>query len=180
MLEQTREIARKMNALYGEGTLVEPEPLVGEQGRLPGIDGKAKMSKSLGNCIYLKDSEKDVNEKVRQMFTDPKRIRADIPGTVEGNPVFIYHDAFNPNRAEIEDFKTRYREGRIGDVEVKKSLARALNELLAPMRERRAQYEGREGDVLDLLMDHTRRARETTRATLERVRERMKLFSLGR
>ena len=178
MIEQTREIVRKINALYGKGVLKEPQARIGSFGRLPGTDGKAKMSKSLGNCIYLKDPEKEVQEKVRMMYTDPKRIRADIPGTVEGNPVFIYHDAFNPNTGEVEDFKARYRQGNVGDVEVKKSLARAINALLDPMRERRAAWEGRRGRVEELLMEHTRRARQTSRAVLDRLREAMGLRRL--
>ena len=178
MIEQTREIVRKINNQFGEDTLVEPDALVGTFGRLPGTDGKAKMSKSLGNAIYLKDTAKEVEGKVRMMYTDPKRIRADIPGTVEGNPVFVYHDAFNPNTEEIEDFKTRYREGRIGDVEVKKSLARAINAFLEPIRERRAAWESRPADVEALLLEHTARARETSRAVLARLREKMALRAL--
>jgi tryptophanyl-tRNA synthetase len=179
MLEQAREIVRKINNQYGKEILIEPESMVGSVGRLPGIDGKTKMSKSLGNAIHLKDSAKEVEAKVRMMFTDPKRIRADIPGTVEGNPVFVYHDVFNPNTAEVEDFKTRYREGRVGDVEVKKSLARALNAFLDPIRERRAHYEARRGEVEEMLMAHTQRARETSRAVLGRLREAMGLKRLG-
>ncbi len=178
MIEQTREIARKINNLYGEGTLKEPEAMVGTFGRLVGTDGKAKMSKSLGNCIYLRDSAKEVEQKVRGMFTDPNRIRADIPGTVEGNPVFIYHDAFNPNKEEIAEFQTRYREGRIGDVEVKRSLWNAINAMLEPMRERRAQYEGRMKDVEELLLTHTQRARQTSGAVLDRLRSSMGLRKL--
>jgi tryptophanyl-tRNA synthetase len=179
MIEQTREIIRKIGNFYGEGTLKEPAPLVGSFGRLPGTDGMAKMSKSLGNTIYLMDDEKAVNTKVRGMYTDPKRIRADIPGTVEGNPVFVYHDAFNPDKAQIEDFKDRYRRGAIGDVEVKKALAKAINEFLEPMRERRAKYEGRHGEVEALLMEHTARARETSKAVLDRVRKAMGLRKLN-
>lgn len=178
MLEQAREVVRKIHNLYGEGILTEPEPMVGSVGRLPGIDGKAKMSKSLGNAIYLKDSEKEVNEKVRMMFTDPKRVRADIPGTVEGNPVFIYHDIFNPDKAQIEDFKERYRQGKVGDVEVKKALAKALNEFLGPIRERRTHYEARPGEVRDMLHEHTQRARQTSREVLNRLREAMGLKKL--
>lgn len=178
MIEQTREIVRKIHNYYGEGLLKEPEALVGSFGRLPGTDGKAKMSKSLGNAIYLKDSEKEVQQKVRGMYTDPKRIRADIPGTVEGNPVFVYHDAFNANVDEVEDFKTRYREGRVGDVEVKKALARAINEVLDPIRERRARHEADMSAVEDMLIEHTRRARETSRAVLERLRSAMGLRRL--
>ena len=179
MIEQTREIVRRINSLYGEGILQEPEARVGTTGRLPCTDGKAKMSKSLGNCIYLKDPQ-EVDRKVRSMYTDPKRIRADIPGTVEGNPDFIYHDAFNPNVEEVEDFKQRYREGRIGDVEVKKSLARAINNLLEPMRERRAAWEARGDEIEELLMEHTKRARETSRAVLDRLRDGMGLRRLFR
>jgi tryptophanyl-tRNA synthetase len=179
MLEQAREIVRKINGYYGEGVLKEPEARVGTFGRLPGTDGKAKMSKSLGNCIDLKDSAKEVEGKVRMMFTDPKRVRADIPGTVEGNPVFVYHDAFNPNTAEVDDFKARYRAGKIGDVEVKRSLARAINSLLDPIRERRAAWEARPGDVEAMLMEHTARARRTSKAVLGRLRAAMGLRLLA-
>src|SRR5213082_1934814 len=112
---------------------------------LVGTDGQGKMSKSLGNTIYLSDDETTVRKKVGNMYTDPKRIRADIPGTVEGNPVFIYHDAFNPNRDEVDDLKARYRAGTVGDVEVKTKLATAINTLLEPIRDRRAQALARPG-----------------------------------
>ena len=179
MLEQAREIVRKIHNLYGEGILKEPNPMVGEFGRLPGIDGKAKMSKSLGNAIYLKDDAKTVETKVRAMYTDPKRIRADIPGTVEGNPVFIYHDAFNPNKEQIEDFKERYRTGKVGDVEVKRALWTALNAMLDPIRERRAYWEARRGEVEAMLFDHTQRARQTSKAVLNRLRSSMGLKPLS-
>lgn len=176
MLEQAREIARRMNHFYGEGTLKEPEPLVGSFGRLPGTDGKAKMSKSIGNAIYLSDDRKTVEKKVGGMFTDPKRIRADIPGTVEGNPVFTYHDAFNPDVEQVEDFKRRYREGKVGDVEVKQALARALNEMLDPIRERRAEFASKPKAVREMLFDHTLKARrEQCRPMLNRVRKAMAL-----
>jgi tryptophanyl-tRNA synthetase len=178
MIEQTREIVRKINAYYGEGTLKEPEGLVGLQGRLPGIDGKAKMSKSLNNAIYLKDSGGVVERKVRSMFTDPNRVHANIPGIVEGNPVFIYHDAFNPNTEEVEGFKSRYRQGKVGDVEVKRSLARALNELLHPIRERRAEYESQKDEMEALLLEHSAKARETAAEVLNRVRRAMRLLPL--
>ncbi|MBN2303336.1 MAG: tryptophan--tRNA ligase, partial [Anaerolineae bacterium] len=125
-VEITREIARRFNYLYGE-TFPIPEGEMGEVPTLVGTDGAAKMSKSLDNAIYLSDSPQEVERKVRGMYTDPNRIRADIPGTVEGNPVFVYHDAFNPNRTEVEDFKARYRAGTVNDVEVKHALAAALN-----------------------------------------------------
>src|SRR6186997_1688664 len=135
-LELSREIVRRFHNFYGE-LFVEPQPLLTTFPRLPGLDNR-KMSKSYGNTINLSDDSKAVEQKVRQMYTDPKRIRADIPGTVEGNPVFVYHDAFNPDTAEVEDLKTRYRAGKVGDVEVKTKLARALNAHLDPIRARRA------------------------------------------
>lgn len=176
MLEQTREICRRMNHYYGEGTLKEPEPYLGSFGRLPGTDGKAKMSKSIGNCIYLADDKKTVEKKVRGMYTDPNRVRADIPGTVEGNPVFTYHDAFNPDFEQVEDFKKRYREGNIGDVEIKTALAEKLNALLDPIRERRLEYAAKPKLVREMLMDHTVTARrEQCRKMINRVRQRMSL-----
>src|SRR5471030_2521728 len=140
-LELAREAVRRFNNFFGtadQPALVEPQPLLTKFGRLPGLDGDKKMSKSLGNTIHLSDSVEEVQKRVRQMYTDPKRVRADIPGTVEGNPVFIYHDAFNPDKAEVEDLKTRYRGGKVGDVEVKTKLAKAINTYLDPIRERRA------------------------------------------
>ena len=128
---------------------MEPQPLLTPVPRLPGLDNR-KMSKSYGNTIDLSDDEETVTKKVRQMYTDPKRVRADIPGTVEGNPVFMYHDAFNPDVAEVDDLKARYRAGKVGDVEVKTKLAKAMNAALAPIRERRREIHGearsREGD----------------------------------
>src|SRR6185503_7941153 len=124
-LELSREVVRRFHNFYGE-LFVEPQPLLTPVPRLPGLDNR-KMSKSYGNTTDLSDDAEGVTKKVRQMYTDPKRIRADIPGTVEGNPVFIYHDAFNANTAEVEDLKARYRAGKVGDVEVKTKLANALN-----------------------------------------------------
>ena len=179
MIEQTREIVRRFNALYGE-TLVEPSALIGEVERLPGTDGAPKMSKSLGNCIYLKDTSAEVERKVRGMYTDPKRIRADIPGTVEGNPVFAYHDAFNPNLDEVNDLKDRYRAGTVGDVEVKKKLAAALNAFLDPIRERRAVWEAKPKAVDELIVEGTRRGRKKSSAVLAAVRDAMKVNYFGR
>ena len=142
-LELSREIVRRFHNFYGE-VFVEPQPLLTPVPRLPGLDNR-KMSKSYGNTIDLSDDAETVQKKVRQMYTDPKRVRADIPGTVEGNPVFIYHDAFNPNVAEVEDLKARYRAGKVGDVEVKTKLAAAINAMLEPMRERRAAVLARPG-----------------------------------
>ncbi|MBC7317109.1 MAG: tryptophan--tRNA ligase, partial [Chloroflexi bacterium] len=156
-VEVTREIARRFNYLYGEVFPI-PEVMVGEVPTLVGTDGQAKMSKSLGNAIFLSDDARTVEKKVFGMYTDPNRIRADIPGRVEGNPVFIYHDIFNPNKAEVEDLKERYRAGRVGDVEVKEKLARALNAFLDPLRERRAYYASQNGLVERILYEGTERA----------------------
>jgi tryptophanyl-tRNA synthetase len=133
--------------------------------------GKAKMSKSLDNAIYLKDPPAVVNEKVRAMYTDPTRLRATDPGHVEGNPVFLYHDVFNPNREEVADLKDRYRRGAVGDVEVKQKLATALNAFLDPIRQRRARYAADMGLVRDVLADGTDRARKAAQATMALVRE---------
>ncbi|MDQ7842044.1 MAG: tryptophan--tRNA ligase [bacterium] len=173
-LELTREIARRFNELFAP-VFPEPETLIGEVGTLPGTDGKAKMSKSVGNAIYLADDADTVTQRVMRMYTDPNRIHPTDPGTVEGNPVFTYHDAFNADRAEVEDLKERYEAGRVGDVEVKKRLARALNTFLDPIRERRAGFAARAGYVEEIITDGTRRAREIAGETLERAREAMKL-----
>jgi len=176
-VEVTREIARRFNRLYGEVFPI-PRALIGEVPTLVGIDGKAKMSKSLNNAIFLSDDPQTVNEKVRRMYTDPKRIRADIPGTVEGNPVFIYHDIFNPDVDEVNDLKERYRKGRVGDVEVKKKLARALNNFLDPIRERRAQYAARPGLVEEILVEGTRRMQAEARETMALVHEAMGMYGI--
>jgi tryptophanyl-tRNA synthetase len=131
-VELAREMARKFNNLYGADIFPEPEPIIGEVPMLVGTDGQNKMSKSLDNAIYLSDDAKTVEEKVRGMYTDPKRLRATDPGTVEGNPVFIYHDAFNPSYAEVDDLKELYRKGQVGDVEVKQNLPKPLTLSLNP------------------------------------------------
>ncbi len=172
-LELSREVVRRFHNLY-EQVFVEPQPLLTHFPRLPGLDNR-KMSKSYGNTIDLSDTAAAVDAKVRQMYTDPKRVRADIPGTVDGNPVFVYHDAFNPDRAEVEDLKTRYREGRVGDVEVKKKLAVALKATLEPLRERRAALEAQPGRVLEILHEGSRKARAVAIDTMARVRDAMKL-----
>jgi tryptophanyl-tRNA synthetase len=176
-VEVAREIARRFNGLYGDVFPV-PDVLLGDVPSLVGIDGQAKMSKSLDNAIFLADDAGTVDAKVRRMYTDPKRVRADIPGTVEGNPVFAYHDAFNPDRAEVEDLKRRYREGRVGDVEVKASLARALNTFLEPIRQRRAAFARRPGQVEEILRSGTRRARHEAAETMAAVRQAMGLYHL--
>ena len=172
-LELAREVVRRFHNFYGE-IFVEPQPLLTPTPRLPGLDNR-KMSKSYNNTIDLSDTAEDVVKKVRQMYTDPKRVRADIPGTVEGNPVFIYHDAFNPNRAEVEDLKTRYRAGKVGDVEVKTKLAAAINAMLDPLRERRAAVLARPGELRDILIEGSRRARAVAQETMSRVRDAVKL-----
>jgi len=176
-VEVTREIARRFNYLYGE-TFPIPEPLVSDYGSLDGTDGNAKMSKSLNNAIYLSDDEKTVTKRVMSMYTDPKRVSADIPGTVEGNPVFQYHDAFNPDKAEVEDLKARYRAGKVGDVEVKEKLARALNGFLDPLRERRALYESQSGLADEVVFDGTMKMREEARKTLGVAKKAMGLSSV--
>jgi tryptophanyl-tRNA synthetase len=172
-LELTREVVRRFHHFYGE-IFVEPQALLTKTPRLPGLDNR-KMSKSYGNAIDLSDSAEAVVKKVRQMYTDPKRIRADIPGTVEGNPVFLYHDAFNPNRAEVEDLKARYRAGTVGDVEVKTRLAAAINARLEPMRERRAAVLARPGYLREVLVEGSRKARAIAQETMARVRDAVKL-----
>jgi tryptophanyl-tRNA synthetase len=172
-LELSREIVRRFHNFYGQ-LFVEPQPLLTTFPRLPGLDNR-KMSKSYGNTINVSDDPKTVQEKVRQMYTDPKRVRADIPGTVEGNPVFMYHDAFNPDKAEVEDLKTRYREGKVGDVEVKTKLAKALNAHLDPMRERRREVLAQPDAVRDILYEGSKRARAIAVDTMERVRAAVRL-----
>jgi tryptophanyl-tRNA synthetase len=173
-LEVTREIVRRFNQMYGE-TLPAPETLLGEVPTLVGTDGQAKMSKSIGNTIYLTDDAATVEHKVRGMYTDPARVRADIPGRVEGNPVFQYHDAFNPDADEVADLKERYRAGRVGDVEVKRKLAAAINAFLEPIRERRACYERQPGIVEELLVAGSVRAQHEAQRTLEMMTEAMGL-----
>jgi tryptophanyl-tRNA synthetase len=176
-IEVTREIARRFNGLYGDVFPI-PDVLVGDVPSLIGTDGQAKMSKSLNNAIFLSDDPDTVMQKVRGMYTDPARVRADIPGKVEGNPVFIYHDAFNPNVDEVNDLKDRYRTGSVGDVEVKKKLAAAINTFLAPIRERRAQYEAQPQFVEDVLRAGTDKARKEAVETMRLVRDAMGMYRL--
>lgn len=172
----TREIARKFNRMFAEVFPV-PDTLIGRIPRLRGTDGATKMSKSKGNVIALADDRETVRRKVMSMYTDPTRLRATDPGHVEGNPVFEYHDAFNPDKAQVEDFKQRYREGKVGDVEVKKALAEALNRFLDPIRERRARYEADPKLVEEALMQGTRRARKIAAETMREVRAAMRIDS---
>lgn len=178
-IEMTRELARRFNRQFKE-VFPEPEGLVGRVPRLVGTDGQSKMSKSLGNTIDLKDPEDVVNEKVRRMYTDPTRLRATDPGHVEGNPVFMYHDAFNPDKAEVEDLKERYRAGRVGDVEVKQKLARALNDLLGPIRERRTYYQAHMDEVREALAKGTREEKAMGEETMAMVRDALDIEYLRR
>ncbi|HUP26862.1 MAG TPA: tryptophan--tRNA ligase [Chloroflexia bacterium] len=174
MIELTRDIVTRFNNIYGP-TFNMPEILIGQVARLPGTDGKAKMSKSMNNAIYLKDDPKTVERKVMSMYTDPTRLRATDPGHVEGNPVFTFHDAFNPDKDEVEEMKRLYRAGGIGDVAVKRSLVKALNDFLEPIRERRAPYESKPEYVREVMMEGTRKARRAGDETMRRVREAMKI-----
>jgi tryptophanyl-tRNA synthetase len=173
-LELSREIVRRFNNFFGD-VLVEPQPLLTSVSRLPGLDGDKKMSKSLGNTIELSDTADDVKKKVMRMYTDPKRVRADIPGTVEGNPVFTYHDAFNTNKEEVEDLKARYRAGKVGDVEVKTKLAAALNAHLEPIRQRRAAVLAKPDRLKEILYEGSKRAGAVAEQTMERVRNAMRM-----
>ncbi|MCC2232552.1 MAG: tryptophan--tRNA ligase [Lachnospiraceae bacterium] len=186
MIEQTREIVRKFNSVYGEA-LVEPEILLPDNAaclRLPGIDGKAKMSKSLGNCIYLSDTEEDVKKKVMSMYTDPDHLKVSDPGKVEGNPVFIYLDAFCkdelfaeylPDYTCLDEMKAHYQRGGLGDVKVKKFLNRVLQEELAPIRARRKEWEQKIPEVYEILHTGSEKARATANATLADVKRCMRI-----
>ena len=186
MLEQCKEIVHKFNSVYGE-TLTEPNIILPKNAaclRLPGIDGKAKMSKSLGNCIYLSDSAEDVQKKVMSMFTDPNHLRVQDPGKVEGNPVFTYLDAFCtdeqfaeflPEYKCLDELKEHYQRGGLGDVKIKKFLNKVLQAELAPIRERRAMWEARIPDVYDILKSGSEVARAKANETLADVRRAMKI-----
>lgn len=174
MIEQTREIVRRFNRLYKK-ILVEPRAMLGTVARLPGTDGGAKMSKSVGNCVYLGDSPEQVRKRVMSMFTDPTRIHPTDPGHVEGNPVFTYHDVFNPDKAEVEDLKDRYRKGTVGDVEVKERLFKVLTAFLDPIRARRAEFAAKPQLVREIIIEGTRQGRALAQQTMEEVRAAMKI-----
>ena len=177
-IEVTREIARRFNGRFGE-VFPEPDAFIPEDApTLVGVDGQAKMSKSLGNAIMLSDDADTVRKKIMSMYTDPNRIHPTDPGTVEGNPVFAYHDIFNPDKAQVEDFKQRYRVGKVGDVEVKKTLVAAVNTFLDPIRERRRFLEDRPDDVVDILRAGAAHARPIAQETMAQARDAMGLVSL--
>jgi tryptophanyl-tRNA synthetase len=173
-LEVTRQIAGRFNELFGD-VFPLPDTLIGDVPTLVGTDGKAKMSKSLGNTINLSDDAATVQQKVSRMYTDPTRLRATDPGHVEGNPVFMYLDAFDPDVALVDELKERYRAGRVGDVEVKRRLTKSLNEFLEPFRDRRSRYSANPALVRDLLQNGSAVARREATATLEAAREAMGL-----
>ncbi len=167
-VEVTRELAKRFNNLYGEVFPI-PKTISSNITTLVGIDGKAKMSKSLGNTIFLSDTSEEVEKKVRRMYTDPNRTSPTVPGNVEGNPVFIYHDAFNTNIEEVQDLKERYKAGKVGDVEVKNKLSIAINSFLEPIRERRSKYEKDKDLVNDILSQGNKKAKKEASTTLSLV-----------
>ncbi|GGK12778.1 tryptophan--tRNA ligase 2 [Deinococcus malanensis] len=174
MIEQTREIVRRFNSLYAP-VLVEPQALVGETARLPGLDGASKMGKSSGNAIFLSDPADEVKRKVMGMFTDPHHLRVDDPGRVDGNPVFTYLDAFDPDRARLQDMKDHYSRGGLGDVKVKRHLLDVLEESLAPIRQRRAEFARDPGAVMELVREGTALGREVAAQTMSAARKAMTL-----
>ena len=178
-IEFARELARKFNRTYGP-VFPEPRAMVGRVPRLVGVDGQAKMSKSLDNAIYLSDDSKTVESKIKRMITDVTgknpRLKATDPGVVEYNPVFLYHDAFNPDTQEVEDLKDRYGKGTVSDAEVKQTLIKALNDFLDPIRERRAHYEANVGEVYEAIDSGTKRAKVIAQQTMQEVREAMQVI----
>jgi tryptophanyl-tRNA synthetase len=175
-LELTRELARRFNQLYGD-TFPEPEPVLAQMRRLPGTDNRA-MHASYGNTITLKETEEETTRKIMNMYTDPTRLHASDPGHVEGNTVFTYLEVFDPDREEVEDFKRRYRAGKIGDVEIKQRLAQALNERLRPLRQRRAKIASDPDRLVEIVRSGTERARTIVQATLQEVEEKMGVGAL--
>jgi tryptophanyl-tRNA synthetase len=178
LIEQTNEIVRRINRQVGRDVLLEAKALIPAIGRLPGVDGKSKMSKSQGNAIPLSASPSEISDAVRSMFTDPDHLRASDPGKVEGNVVFTYLDAFDEDRTEVEALKARYRRGGLGDMAVKRRLDDILQTLLAPIRDRRATLARDPGHILGALRQGTRNARRVTQATLDEVRDALGLFHL--
>lgn len=176
MIEQTNEIVRRINRQAGRDILPECQALLSNTGRLPGFDGKAKMSKSLGNTIVLDASDADIKKAVNAMYTDPNHLRVEDPGQVEGNVVFTYLDAFDPNKEELEELKAHYRRGGLGDGTVKKRLTGILQELIAPIRERRAELAKDPDYILDILKQGTEKSQIITQATLDEVKDGLRYF----
>lgn len=175
MVEQTNEVVRSFNRIYKKNVLVEAKALVPKVARLSGLDGQAKMSKSLNNAIYLMDSADEVAKKVKSMYTDPDHLKVEDPGKIEGNTVFEYLDAFDPNKEKVAELKTRYQNGGLGDMVVKKYLIDVLNAMLEPIRERRQAFEKDKKGVMDILFKGTQHAHEVTQQTLKEVKEAMHL-----
>lgn len=175
MIEQSNEIVRNFNRTYNSDVLREIEPMIPKISRLPGTDGKAKMSKSLGNAIYLNDSPDEIAKKVKGMYTDPNHLRVEDPGKVEDNPVFIYLDAFDSDRKKLEELKAHYQRGGLGDSVVKKHLNEVLQALLAPIREKRADFAKDKAGVMKMILEGSDKAAEVTDETLRMVRKAMKL-----
>lgn len=177
MIEQTNEIVDRFNSYYGKGgdILHRVKPVLGEVSRLPGIDGKAKMSKSLGNAIYLSDSDEAIREKVKEMYTDPNHIRVEDPGTVEGNTVFTYLDAFDPDTKEVSLLKDRYRKGGLGDVPLKERLAEILIQTISPIREKREYLAKNPKEIMNILKEGTDKTRERAKETLAKVKSALEI-----
>lgn len=174
MIEQTNDIAERFNKIYGK-VFDKAKALISYQARLPGIDGKTKMSKSLGNCIYLSDSFKEISEKVMMMYTDPKHIKVSDPGNVKGNVVFTYLDTFDPNKKEVEELKNQYKKGGLGDVVLKKRLIGVLENVIAPIRTKRQELAKNPKEVLKILKNGTLEAREKVQETMQEVKRAMRL-----
>ena len=170
MIEQTNEIVRHINYHFNTDIMKECKPILSKITRLPGTDGNAKMSKSLNNCIYLSDDEKTVSKKIMNMFTDPNHLRVEDPGKVEGNPVFTYLDAFDPNKDELEEWKAHYRRGGLGDVKVKRRLEKVLQAELAPIRERRKQFEEKPDQIMEMLFESSKKARVIAQENLNQLK----------
>ena len=176
MIEQSNEIVRRVNRQANRAVLPESKALVGSVGRLPGVDGKSKMSKSAGNAISLSATRNEISQAVRQMYTDPGHLRPSDPGRVEGNVVFAYLDAFDENQQELEELKSHYRRGGLSDTALKSRLENRLQDLLAPIRERRLAFAKRPDFVMDVIREGTKRARHVAQATVEEVKDALCMF----
>lgn len=175
MIETTRDLARKFNTTYNVSVLHEPEALVGVEKNVPGVDGNEKMGKSLNNAIYLSDDEKTLREKVFKVYTDPNRIHATDPGTIEGNIAFVYHDLFNENKEEVEDLKNRYKLGKVGDIEVKEKLFVAINKVLTPIREKRREAELMKDELMSKALEGSRKVSEIAEGIVDKMKSAMKI-----
>ena len=175
IVEDSREIIRKFNRIYNTDALVEPQALVGISKNVPGTDGNVKMGKSLGNGIYLSDTEEELKKKVFSIKTDPNRIHATDPGTIEGNTIFTYHDIFNSNIDEVKDLKERYQKGTVGDMEVKEKLFNAMNTTLTPIREKRKEGESKVKELLEIAKENSIEARKIAREVADKMKDAMKL-----